>query len=87
MIVVDLMFQVHEFHHDHRRLGRPPRALRAGKVTATNVEYQHLAGHNRPRPRPDKRRPPRYPPAYQPGRLKLDELITNRYRLDQINEG
>jgi S-(hydroxymethyl)glutathione dehydrogenase/alcohol dehydrogenase len=24
---------------------------------------------------------------YQAGRLKLDELITKRYTLDQINEG
>ena len=24
---------------------------------------------------------------YQQGRLRLDELVTTRYRLDQINEG
>ena len=24
---------------------------------------------------------------YQAGKLKLDELITRRYRLDQVNEG
>jgi S-(hydroxymethyl)glutathione dehydrogenase/alcohol dehydrogenase len=36
---------------------------------------------------PAVRHPPRLLRLYQSGQLKLDELITRRYRLDEVNQG